>query len=47
MADGVADPKSENYDHIIAGKTGFLNVPFFLIRAAIFLFGWNLFQICF
>ena len=29
---------------IIAGKTGFLNVPFFLIRAAIFLVGWNLFR---
>jgi hypothetical protein len=44
MADGIADPKSENYDHIIAGKTGFLNIPFFLIRAAIFLFGWNLYR---
>ena len=44
MADGVADPKSPNYDHIIAGKTGFLNVPFFLIRAVIFLFGWNLYR---
>ena len=44
MADGVADPTSPNYDHIIAGKTGFLNVPFFLIRAAIFLFGWNLYR---
>lgn len=44
MADGIADPKSENYDHIIAGKTGFLNVPFFLFRAAIFLFGWNLYR---
>lgn len=44
MADGIADPKSPNYDHIIAGKTGFLNVPFFLIRAAIFLFGWNLYR---
>ena len=44
MADGVADPKSENYDAIIAGKTGFLNVPFFLIRAVIFLFGWNLYR---
>lgn len=44
MVDGVADPKSENYDAIIAGKTGFLNIPFFLIRAVIFLFGWNLFR---
>lgn len=44
MVDGVSDPNSPNYDHIIAGKTGFLNVPFFLIRAAIFLIGWNLFR---
>jgi len=44
MADGVTDPNSSNYDHIIAGKSGFLNVPFFLIRAAIFLIGWNLFR---
>ena len=28
-------------DTIIQGKTGFLNVPFFLIRAAIFLAGWS------
>jgi len=44
MADGVSDPNSPNYDQIIAGKTGFLNVPFFLIRAAIYLIGWNLFR---
>ena len=44
MAEGVADPKHENYDAIIAGKTGFLNVPSFLIRAVIFLFGWNLYR---
>ena len=44
MADGVSDPNSPNYDQIIAGKTGFLNVPFFLIRALIFLFGWNLYR---
>lgn len=44
MVDGVSDPNSPNYDQIIAGKTGFLNVPFFLIRAVIFLFGWNLYR---
>lgn len=44
MGEGVTDPKSPNYDHLIAGKSGFLNVPFFLIRAAIFLFGWNLYR---
>lgn len=31
-------------DAIIRGKTGFLNVPFFLIRAFIFLLGWNLYR---
>lgn len=31
-------------DPIIAGKTGYLNVPFFLIRALIFLAGWNIFR---
>lgn len=44
MADGVADPTHENYDFIVAGKTGFLNIPFFLIRAAIFLAGWVLYR---
>lgn len=31
-------------DPIIAAKTGYLNVPFFLIRALIFLAGWNIFR---
>lgn len=31
-------------DTIIQGKSGFLNVPFFLIRAFVFLFGWNLYR---
>lgn len=44
MADGVTDPKSPNYDHLIAGKSGYLNVTFWLIRAAIFLAGWNLYR---
>lgn len=44
MAEGVTDPKSEHYDAIIAGKSGFLNVPFFLIRAVVFLAGWNLYR---
>jgi hypothetical protein len=44
MGEGVTDPKSEHYDKLIAGKKGFLNVPFFLIRAVIFLAGWNLYR---
>lgn len=44
MNDGVDVVGHENYDKLIAGKTGYLNVPFWLIRAAIFLIGWNLYR---
>jgi hypothetical protein len=44
MTDGITDPASEHYDKLIANKSGYLNVPFWLIRAAIFLIGWNLFR---
>ncbi|MGX7667185.1 quinol:cytochrome C oxidoreductase [Flavobacterium pedocola] len=44
MGEGVTDPSSPNYDAIITGKSGFLNVPFFLIRAVVFLAGWNLYR---
>jgi hypothetical protein len=44
LGEGVTDPKSANYDEIIAGKTGYLNFPFWIIRAAIFLAGWNLYR---
>jgi len=40
----LVNPESDHYDKIIAGKSSFLNVPFFLIRAAIFLLGWNLYR---
>jgi hypothetical protein len=38
------DPEVVKHDELIQGKTGFLNIPFFLIRAVIFLFGWNLYR---
>lgn len=38
--EGVMDPKSANYDAIIAGKSGFLNLPFYLIRMVSYLFIW-------
>lgn len=41
MADGISDPASANYDEIIAGKTAYLNVPFFLIRVIIYFVGWS------
>ncbi|MEY4333561.1 MAG: hypothetical protein RLZZ196_2304, partial [Bacteroidota bacterium] len=44
LSEGVTDPKSVNYDEIIAGKSGYLNFPFWIIRAAIFLLGWNLYR---
>jgi hypothetical protein len=44
MNEGVTEVGHENYDKIIAGKSGYLNVPFWLIRAAIFLIGWNLYR---
>lgn len=44
MTDGIIDPASDNYDKLIANKSGYLNVPFWLIRAAIILGGWNLYR---
>lgn len=38
------DPEVVAHDEIIQNKSGFLNVPFFLIRAAIFIAGWNIFR---
>ena len=34
---GVTTPGNENYDAVIAGKSGYLNVTFFLIRIVIYL----------
>lgn len=44
LGEGVTDPKSEHYDAIIAGKSGYLNFPFWIARAAVFLGGWNLYR---
>lgn len=44
LGEGVTDPQNPNYDAIIAGKSGYLNFPFWIIRAAVFLLGWNLYQ---
>lgn len=40
----LLNPEHADYDKLIAGKSGYLNVPFFLIRAVIFLGGWNLYR---
>ncbi len=44
MNEGIVEVGSKNYDKIIAGKSGYLNFPFWIIRAAIFLAGWNLYR---
>jgi hypothetical protein len=44
LADGVTTKGSPNYDEMIAGKSGYLNFPFWISRAAIFLLGWNLYR---
>ena len=41
---GVTEVGNANYDKIIANKSGYLNFPFWIIRAAIFLGGWNLYR---
>ena len=38
------DAETVAHDEIIQGKEGYLNVPFFLIRAAIYLLGWNAYR---
>jgi len=37
-------PENAKHDEILHLKSAYLNTPFFLIRAAIFLLGWNLYR---
>lgn len=37
MVEGIDDPLHENYDAVIAGKTAYLNIPFFWVRTLLFL----------
>ncbi|MEH3114051.1 quinol:cytochrome C oxidoreductase [Pedobacter terrae] len=46
-AEGLTDQNSPNYDAIIAGKSVFLNVPFFLGRQVVFLGVYSIFSIMF
>ncbi|WP_207422051.1 quinol:cytochrome C oxidoreductase [Desertivirga brevis] len=43
--EGLTDPNSENYDALIAGKSGYLNKPFFLIRQVVFLGIYSIFAL--
>lgn len=38
------DPEVVANDKLIANKAGYLNFPFWIIRAAIFLIGWNIYR---
>ena len=38
------DDKVVAHDELIQAKSGYLNFPFWIIRAAVFLFGWNLYR---
>ncbi|GIZ10400.1 quinol:cytochrome C oxidoreductase [Flavobacterium sp. UMI-01] len=38
------DPEVVAHDELIANKAGYLNFPFWIVRAAIFLAGWNLYR---
>ncbi|MBV1888343.1 MAG: quinol:cytochrome C oxidoreductase [Urechidicola sp.] len=40
----LLDPASPKYDHLLAEKAGYLNVPFFLVRAVIYIAGWVLYR---
>jgi hypothetical protein len=40
---GVTTPGSEHYDPILAGKSGFLNMKFFLIRIVLFIGAYAIF----
>lgn len=42
MDASLYDKTSEHYDAIIAGKRGYLNFGFFMIRALLYLAGWSL-----
>jgi hypothetical protein len=43
-AEGVTTEGHANYDHLIANKSGYLNFGFWIVRAAVFLIGWNLYR---
>ena len=43
----VMNPESSHYDAIIAGKSAYLNEPFFFLRSAAYIFIWIAFTIYF
>lgn len=47
MHDGVTDPNSHHYDEIIAGKSAYLNQPFFWVRTLVYLGTYMIFMLAF
>ena len=43
MAEGITDPTSHHYDAIIAGKSGYLNLPFYWVRNILYFSVWLFF----
>ncbi len=41
MDAGITDPKAANYDKIIAGKSAYLNAPFFWVRVVLYFVIWT------
>jgi hypothetical protein len=44
MSEGVTTPGNPHFDKLIAAKSGYLNFAFWIIRAVIFIAGWNLYR---
>lgn len=40
----MSNPDSEKYDALVAGKSSWLNMPWFIARALIFITGWSLYR---
>ena len=43
--EGLSDPNSPNYDFLIANKSAYLNIPFFMTRLVIFLAAYSIFAL--
>lgn len=44
MGEGVVDKASENFDPIVYGKRGWLNLPWWVIRSVFYLLVWNAYR---
>lgn len=44
MNPDMVNPESEKFDKLVAGKSAWLNTPWFVIRALIFIAGWSLYR---